>query len=192
MMLLRRGCAIWRCTTPSIVSSFMPSRRACANASSRSGPWVPFVPARASAWQLPHVPSPMKSSFPFTRSGGSSRPQAASGQRRERGDATRRTCRPRGASAGIQSKRLGRRIDRAESRPARPAPPRSPLRPRSPSRSARAPAPTAPRTRRRRRASSSVSQRTSFSAISRTAPGPRSNSSSGPQVLVDAPRAGSR
>ena len=68
MMLLRRGCLICSCTTPSMTLSFMPLSRAFRKAWSRSGPWVPAVPARSSAWQLPQVPSPMKSSLPFSRS----------------------------------------------------------------------------------------------------------------------------
>src|SRR3954447_19647212 len=54
----------------------MPWRRAGPNASSRLGPWVPFVLARRSVWQLPQVALPTKSSLPRTRSGGwSARPQ---------------------------------------------------------------------------------------------------------------------
>src|SRR5436190_13273659 len=55
----------------------MPLARALLKASSRSGPVVPLVPARASEWQLPQVPLPMKSVLPFTRSGCELCPQPA-------------------------------------------------------------------------------------------------------------------
>src|SRR5690242_8032816 len=50
----RDGCRTWSLTIDSNVEFFMPSRRDWANASSRLGPTVPLVPARASVWQEPH------------------------------------------------------------------------------------------------------------------------------------------
>jgi hypothetical protein len=47
--LFLRGELIWFSMTPWSVCSFMPSRRAVANASSRSGPAVLVALARASA-----------------------------------------------------------------------------------------------------------------------------------------------
>jgi hypothetical protein len=54
----------------------MPSVSAVRKAASRSGPVVPWVPARPRMWQVPH--SCVNSALPFERSA-SSRPQAASG-----------------------------------------------------------------------------------------------------------------
>ncbi len=47
----------WICvaTTWVNVSEVIPASRACAKASSRFGPTVPFVPASASVWQPPHA-----------------------------------------------------------------------------------------------------------------------------------------
>ena len=56
MMLPRRGWAIWSRTTPSITLSPKPCWREFSKAASRFGPWVPFVPACWSVWQLPQVP----------------------------------------------------------------------------------------------------------------------------------------
>jgi hypothetical protein len=49
------GNLICVATTWMNVSEVMPASRACANASSRFGPTVPFVPASASVWQPPHA-----------------------------------------------------------------------------------------------------------------------------------------
>src|SRR3954468_23643692 len=68
MMLPRRGFMIWSCTMSSIALSPKPLLRAFRNAWSRFGPWVPLVPARWSAWQLPHVALPANRRLPFTRS----------------------------------------------------------------------------------------------------------------------------
>src|SRR3954452_20233020 len=68
MMLPRRGFLIWSFTTPSITLSPKPWVRLFSKAASRSGPWVPFVPACWSVWQLPQVAWPMNSVLPFTRS----------------------------------------------------------------------------------------------------------------------------
>src|SRR3954453_10815006 len=68
MMLPRRGFLIWSFTTPSITLSPKPFWRLFSKAASRSGPWVPFVPARWSAWQLPQVALPMNRFLPSPRS----------------------------------------------------------------------------------------------------------------------------
>ena len=51
------GFGIWICfsTTPRIVLRSSPSARLARNASSRFGPTMPFVSARASVWQEPHL-----------------------------------------------------------------------------------------------------------------------------------------
>ncbi len=49
------GYRIWLATTCVNVADVIPASRACAKASSRFGPIVPFVPASASAWHPPHA-----------------------------------------------------------------------------------------------------------------------------------------
>ena len=53
------GCSIGNlicvATTCVNVSDVIPASRACANASSRFGPTLPFVPASANVWQPPHA-----------------------------------------------------------------------------------------------------------------------------------------
>src|SRR4051794_35918753 len=51
----RLGWTICALTSPRMVSEGMPSLRDWANAASRFGPVVPFVPARLSTWQEPHL-----------------------------------------------------------------------------------------------------------------------------------------
>src|SRR3954468_18191627 len=95
---------------PLIVLSVMPLERALAKASSRSGPTAPFVPARASAWQLPQVPLPMKRVLPFTRSGSDLWPQPAAATARvaaARGTSMIVHEGGRGKAAGILASRTG-------------------------------------------------------------------------------------
>src|SRR3954462_12855148 len=75
MMLPRRGWAICLLSTPSTAFSLIPSARGVRNASSRFGPWVPLVLARASVWQEPHWLT--KAVLPLARSA-SLRPHAES------------------------------------------------------------------------------------------------------------------
>ena len=74
-MLLRRAFAIWRVDDALDVSRSMPVRRARREGRVEVGPGLPWVPARSRAWQEPHFCT--NSVLPFTRSGSSSRPQAA-------------------------------------------------------------------------------------------------------------------
>src|SRR3954462_9877472 len=95
---------------PLIVLSVMPLERALAKASSRSGPTAPLVPARASAWQLPQVPLPMKRVLPFTRSGCDVWPQPDATAARAAAASGRRLLvhdRGRGKAAGILTTRAG-------------------------------------------------------------------------------------
>src|SRR3954447_13642560 len=61
------GYRIWSWMRPRMPLRFRPSRNGPRNAASRSGPTVPFVPARESTWQEPHFCA--KSFLPAMRSG---------------------------------------------------------------------------------------------------------------------------